>query len=294
MKKIYCIAFLVLTSLAANAQDEGAIVKKERLALSQGVFVGLGPSITFGKNIGDYGIGFNAEIGFMKRLNRVLSIGPSLSYQTFKYDAEETGSNNAFLGDETQNDNGDYFIPGMVVDFDGGTINMYSLSVNFKLNFIPVTDNSKVSVYGFAKPFVSMASRTDVKGDARIFAVYDEMGDGAYDEEDLIFGYNNYYIDLPWEAGDPTWSQLGIDISDDLKAETKVTGGIFIGPGVEFMPAKKVSIYAQLAFGYTFPVSFISTEKYEGNDLNKVDEKYPIVEEGFPSLNVQAGVSFNF
>ena len=86
----------------------------------------------------------------------------------------------------------------------------------------------------------------------------------------------------------------GPDSFEALASETVVTGGIFIGPGIEFMPAKSVSIFVQAAFGYTFPVSFVSTGSYEPTIESYVDENFPMVKEGFPSLNVQVGMSFNF
>ena len=86
MKKITCLAgFLLLSAGTLFAQDEGVISKRERIDRSKSVFVGLGPSFTFGENIGDYSVGLNFEAGFVKRLNRVLSIGPSISYVVVHY-----------------------------------------------------------------------------------------------------------------------------------------------------------------------------------------------------------------
>lgn len=300
MKKIVYLLSFSLICFSVAAQDEGLLTKQSRIALSNGVFVGIGPSFTFGKNIGDYSTGFNAEAGYMKRLNRVLSIGPSLSYSSFKYDPKETGDNNMFF-DSPSNETFDpdyyrYYIAGMYIDFKGGDMSLLSAAVNIKLNLIPIMDDTKVSVYAFAKPFITSVTRKEVKGTAYIYRVYDINNDEVYTEDEAVTSIQEtgYVIDVPWVAGDPNWASQGIDISDDLKSDTRITGGIFVGPGVEFMPTKSVSFYAQALLGYTFPVSFISTEGYKGNDLNAVDEKYPMTEKGFPSLNLQFGVSFNF
>src|SRR5688572_5582607 len=99
MKKLICLAgFIFISASTLMAQDEGVIQKRERIDRSQSVFIDFGPSFTLGENIGDYSVGFNVEAGYVKRLNRVLSIGPSLSYLSFKYDPEETGFNNVFIG----------------------------------------------------------------------------------------------------------------------------------------------------------------------------------------------------
>jgi hypothetical protein len=295
MKKIICLsAWLIVFGFTLHAQDEGAIEKRERIALDKGIFIGLGPSLTLGKNIGDYSTGINFEIGYTKRLNRVLSIGPSISYLKFNYDPEKTGENNAFISDEMfSGEFYDYWV-AMYVDFKGGDLSLLSAALNFKLNFIPIKDNSKISVYGFAKPFITSAQRSAVTGKAYVFGVPDQDENGAYSEDEIYAGAEFGVVEIPWEAGDPQWESLGLTISDDLKKDSRITGGIFIGPGIELFPAKKVSFYVQAAFGYTFPVSFVSTEKYKGNVLEKLDEKFPITEEGFPSVNIQFGGSFNF
>ena len=293
MKKIYLLIFFSVLLTIAKAQDEGTIVKKERLERNKGIFIGGGPSFTLGKNIGDYSKGINVEAGFVKRLNRVISIGPSVSYINFKYDPKKTGINNVFFGEQEYDQNDDIYTPGLYVDFKGGDLTLMSVAFNVKVNFIPVTDNSKVSVYGFVKPFITMAKRKEVKGEATIFALYDSNYDGTYQDSEIEDAVANAVV-LPWEAGDPTWQEYGVTISDDLKEDSKITGGVFIGPGIEFLPAQNVSFYAQAAFGYTFPVSFVSTKKYEGGDINTIDEKYPVTKEGFPSINVQVGLTFNF
>ena len=310
MRKSTYLAFLLLAgSFAIRAQDEGAIVKKERIDKSQGFFFGLGPSFTLGKNIGDYSTGFNIEMGFQKRLNRVFSIGPSISYLSFKYDPEVTDVNGSVylgtgdvLGWKTK-----YNLPnlvyqwGYILDLEGGDLNLISLALNLKLNLVPVKDDSKISVYGFAKPFVSICSRTEVNGSDRryTYEIYEDDNGTETTNDDLLY-YNldddELYQDFSYSANDatPGSAEWGPDQYEALASETVVTGGIFIGPGVEFMPAKTVSIFVQAAFGYTFPVTFVSTGSYEPTVDSYTDDQFPMIKEGFPSVNVQVGMSFNF
>jgi hypothetical protein len=281
MKHFICLITMSVSFMYAIAQDEGTIVKRERLARSQGIFISAGPSFTLGKNIGDYSVGFNIEAGYTKRLNRVVSIGPSLSYLQFNYDADETGFNNIFIGGPYQDESGAPFYLGALIDFKGGNLSLTSLAVNFKVNIVPVMDNSKISVYGFAKPFVSYVNRSRVSGEAIILSNY-------YDLENPDDWY--YELTIPWES-DP---ELGIEVSDKLKAGSEVTGGIFVGPGIEISPAKSVSFYIQASFGYTFPITFVSSKSYSGESLDTLSGEFPMIKEGFPSVNVQAGLSFNF
>jgi hypothetical protein len=306
MKKIYLFVLMMATITALNAQDEGAIVKKERFEFGQGIFLGGGPSFTLGKDIGDYSTGISFEAGYVKRLNRVLSIGPSISYINFKYDKKVTADDlsNIFIGGPYPGNNENYYYEGAIFQLKGGDLSLISLAVNLKLNLIPVTNTSVVSVYAFAKPFVSIASRTKI--DAAIVTFYN-YGD-PYSSEDWADAYlNNSNEPFEWTPG----LELDTDgdgvadtkVTDDLNKQSSVTGGIFVGPGIEFMPAKKVSIYLQTSIGYTLPVSFIDTKKYTndenlGNDtdyfLQNGGEKYPTTKKGFSSINIQFGATFNF
>lgn len=291
MKRIVCLAGFLLSAYAIIAQDEGVIQKRERIDRSKSIFLGFGPSFTLGENIGDYSVGFNVEAGFVKRMNRVFSVGPSLSYLSFKYDPEKTGFNNVFIGGPYTDPQGDLYHEGLYFDLSGGKLSLISLAVNLKFNFIPIKDNTKVSVYGFAKPFLSFATREAVTGVGTYLINYGDIESEAdWDKVE----------DFDWEAGAEDF--YGYEPPDDLEKQTQVTGGIFIGPGVELFPTGKVSGFFQASIGYTFPVSYISTKAYEnsenyGNDLDvflEQIEEYPLTKKGFPSINLQFGVSFNF
>ncbi|HMG94579.1 MAG TPA: hypothetical protein VK589_31185 [Chryseolinea sp.] len=307
MTKFTYLAFLVACSFVVCGQDEGTIVKRERIDRSKNIFLGFGPSFTLGENIGDYSVGYNVEAGFLKRVNRVLSIGPSVSYIAFAYDPEKTKAENAedlYVGtsydingwhdryDQAGLNPDQEWDFGWLLNLEGGNISLLSLALNLKFNLIPITDKSVFSIYGFAKPFISWANRTAVTGSGQRY-IYE-----AYEDEvnELLYPYppysevNIWYLDDGEDGVDP-WGPTQIPA---LAEESKITGGIFVGPGVEFNPAKKVSIYAQAAFGYTFPVSYVSTESYPKTVQSYVNPEFPIVEKGFPSVNVQLGVSFNF
>jgi hypothetical protein len=299
--------------LSAVAQDEGVITKKARIDKANNIFLGLGPSFTFGKNIGDYSTGFNVELGFMKRLNRVLSIGPSISYLSFKYDPEKTkpeddseagfyqGSGDidtdwydseygSWNNKYELNESYDY---GYVLALEGGDVSLISLAVNLKLNFVPVRDHSIVSFYVFAKPFVTSTQRKEVSGTGTmyVYEAYEEFNGTPNNEQDDILYYNQ---------GDDTWyatgyvDRWGAAGYPELKKKSSVSGGVFIGPGVEFFPAKRLSFYLQPMIGYTFPISFVSTKSFDNTMKSYTDPAFPIVKKGFTSLTVQVGASFNF
>src|SRR5687768_16427461 len=84
--RLTCILILLLAfHLNISAQDEGTIAKKGMFTKGKSVYVNGGPAFRFG-NTSDYCCGLNLEAGFLKRINRILSIGPTLSFNKFDYD----------------------------------------------------------------------------------------------------------------------------------------------------------------------------------------------------------------
>jgi hypothetical protein len=306
-KFTYLAFFLVACAFIVGAQDEGTIVKRERIDRSNNIFIGFGPSFTLGKNIGDYSIGFNIEAGYQKRMNRVFSIGPSLSYLSFNYDPEVTNvKGSAYLGyGDPAGWGTKYSIQGFAYDYgyvlslEGGDLSLISLALNLKLNFVPIKDNTKFSVYGFAKPFISYAMRGAVNGkDQRYsYEIYEDINGTLSQTLDDVLYYGEtgeYYADLIYNDLTNTGNQWGPEEYEALEESNEVTGGIFIGPGIEIVPTNGLSFFLQAAFGYTFPVTYISTESYEPTITDYVKEEFPMVKKGFPSVNIQFGLSFNF
>jgi hypothetical protein len=324
MKHVYGLLIaIVLVPAFVNAQDEGNITKKERIGRSSNIFVSAGPSFNFGKNIGDYGTGINIEVGYAKRVNRLLSIGPSISYITFKYKPEDASieNGNAYYGtglidtdwygsyfsnwDEKYNLTGngisssyDY---GYELTLNGGDISLLSLACNVKLNLVPVKDTSPISVYLFVKPFITRSTRKAVTGQGvfYVFEAYEDFNGGAQGTPPA--NADNEFDDiLHYATDDDTWYATGY--TEDwgpegfpvLEEKSVITGGVFLGPGLEFMPAKSISVFLQPAIGYTFPLTFVSTKSYSNTSSDYVSEEFPIVKKGFTSLNVQLGISYNF
>lgn len=314
-KALLSLIFMMIIQTTLRAQDEGAAVAQERFARDNSIYIAGGPSLTFGENIGDYSTGINIEIGYTKRLNKVLSLGGSVSYLQFKYDPSLTKAETAddlYVGnsddyilraipfdDPSLTHNSKYGLSevwdfGYLLNLEGGDLSLISLAFNIRIDFIPIGDNSKIAVYGFAKPFVSMSKRTEVEGigERYIYEAYEDDNGTFNDTSDDILYYN---------TGDDTWYADGYvdewNASDGfpaLKEESSITGGIFLGPGIEFMPSGKISAFVQAGFGYTFPVTYVSTESFEKTAENYLSDDFPIIKEGFPSLNIQAGISFNF
>jgi len=277
MKKTILFVTIFLMATYAFGQDEGNVVIKERFERDKSIYLSLGPAFTLGKNLGDYSTGFNVELGYLKRVNRVFSIGPSLSYLSFAYDASKTQKNYYDQPDDV----------AIELSFSGGNVSLLSLGANIKLNFVPVSDNTKFSVYGVATPFVAMATKSEMTGNA---ILYQDGGNGIYTKK----------------AGSVDFSK---DNVPGFKKDTNVTGGIAIGLGFEVHPAQKISFFGQLGFSYTLPVNYIATSSFVTNSLQYEDangkiyydeatsldqETFPIVKKGFSAANLKIGIAYNF
>lgn len=280
MKKIILFLTVFLVTVCAFGQDEGKVVVKERFERDNSIYLSLGPAFTLGKNLGDYSTGFNVELGYLKRVNRVFSIGPSLSYLSFAYDASKTQKNYYDQPDDI----------AIELSFSGGNVSLLSLGANVKLSFIPVSDNTKFSVYGVATPFVAMATKSEMTGTAYLFQ---DNGTGVYNK--------------------PTQPVSSVAFSKDnvpgFKKDNNVTGGINIGFGFEVRPTQALSISLQPGFSYTLPVNYIATSSFVTNSIQYHDtngkiyydeatslnqETFPIVKNGFSAWNIKVGIAYNF
>ncbi|MFZ6011745.1 MAG: hypothetical protein ACOYXT_15490 [Bacteroidota bacterium] len=278
-KSLYVLAFIFAVFGSAIAQDEGEVVVKQRFARSKSIYFSVGPSLTLGKNLGDYSAGFNFEGGFLKRKNKVISFGPNISYLFFSYDATKTYPY--------------YYDPGndlaVELAFTGGDISIISVGFNIKLNLIPVGDDTKFTIYGIATPYLAVAGKSAMTGTIDAYA---NDGTGVYD-------------DYQWTA-----EFTGNDV-DGFNKESSATGGLHAGFGFEILPAGKVSIFGQATFSYTLPVNYVGTRQYlHEDDLyvdNSVPKKYyydtqnslyldafPLVKKGFSAVSLKFGLAFNF
>jgi hypothetical protein len=279
MKKlVFLSCALFLLALDTRAQDEGSAVAKARFERDKSFYLSGGPSIVVGKNLGDYKNGINVEVGFAQRLNKVFSIGPNLSYINFKYDEEKTYP---YYYDVENDIAIEYFQ-------EGGDISLISLGCNFKLNFIPVGDDTPLSIYGVANPFISSMTRKAFKA------------------------YGDFYGDLDGDIVYDDWLLSAEFTKDDipqLAKDSKITGGVLLGFGIEFAPTKPVSLFFQASFAYTMAIKYSATESFLKDEFSYVDgigtiyydadetiyqEDFPIVNKGFSSLALKAGISFNF
>ncbi len=276
--KIVLVAFslMVVVIFGLQAQDEGKIEKRERIERNKNIFVGGGISVINDSNLKEYSTGFNFEGGFSKRLNRVLSLGASFSYLSFAYNTPASSKQAPVFGKYPDNfytgfedfpaQNLTDVHSGYIVNFNNTNLSFLSLAVDFKVNFVPVKENSVISFYGFAKPFISYSKHSDIKVSL------------------------DSYTDI---NNTNTWA-FGASASEVVPLDGNVTGGIFLGPGIEINPTKPISFFLQASFGYTLASDFISTKSYPTRDLKLFDDpNWPGKSTGFSSINFSGGILIN-
>jgi hypothetical protein len=200
-----------------------------------------------------------------------------LSYLAFKYDPKITASSiivptdiktfpSNFYYDPTALADPTFINAGALISVSGADLSLISLAMNLKVNFVPIKENTTISVYGFAKPFVASASSSS--GNLLLEGVF----------------VNTQYTLT--KVGGASATQ-----SVPFNSESVITGGIFIGPGIEFFPNKPVSFFLQASFGYTFPLDQSSIKSLP-RDISKWGD-VPVKSIGFTSINFSGGISFN-
>jgi hypothetical protein len=266
-----------------RAQEVADVDINSRFKKDQGVYAGLNFAGVLGKTLGDYGGGFGLEVGYMRRLNKLVSLGAGISTLSFRYDAAKTYKYYYDIPDDQE----------IQLSLHGGNVNLISLGINAKINFIPVSDASKFSVYGIVSPYISVYTRGALSG----------QGDYYNNNGNAI--YNIYSSTSTWDGSN----------FPALKKASGVTGGANLGFGVEWLPARTISYFLQATVGLTGPISYVSSESYLHNEDKYSDgstppltlygdseslkksyfnDNFPIVKKSFTTATIRFGVAFNF
>ena len=282
MLKTYFLILVgfVLISFTGLSQDEGVISKKGEVSKAKSVFIGMGPSYRFGNNNSDYKGGFVLEGGFLKRINRILAVGPSFSYTKFDYDRSisDSYSDRQAEGNNIFYETGGYEI--RVVNMKGGDLKFISAGFNVKVNFIPISESKKFTFYANVKPFILLSKKAEITATYKIY-------------------YSNT---IP--AGDPSTWYVSTDTtpltSPYWSEDNKLSGGLNVGVGAGYILPSGLEFFLNGSTGLTLPVSHIRTSEFpntldnSGTVDQQVNPKYPLVKKGFTTFIISLGVAFNF
>ncbi len=270
--------FLLLLCLNGFSQEEGPLTKKVRAPNSKVMFLQGGPLFKFGNNTGDYSGGLSFQGGFFTRLNKFISLGPFISYSKFNYDESISDS----FGDKSAKGNNVFVEQGgyeaKVVYMEGGDLSFVGLGMNAKFNVIALTETSKFSVYGIAKPFILLAKRTEITATSESWYM------GTIGDDPLLWTFNaEEFLDSK-SPNREHWA-----------SKTEFSGGMDLGVGGEIALPSGLGFYLQTTIGFTLPVSYINTIEFPATlagGYNHPD--YPLVKKGFTTLNVSIGINYIF
>lgn len=274
---LFLLVVSLVSTIPGSAQDEGPITKKARVvSKANTVYFSLGPSFRFAGNDSDYGSGFNVGAGFLKRLNRIVSIGPFVSYTTFAYDKTIS---NSFADPDARGNNifieeGGYQVK--VVHMQGGDLKLSSVGADLRFDFIPSERVVKFSFYGIIRPSLVVAARSKITA----------RGETWYLSEP------NNHDPSSWDYSGPPDDDLSPEGWD---AETGFTGGLSAGLGAAWSSPSGLSLFMQTVAGSTFAISHIRTNAYKNTLADGYyNPEYPLVKKGFQYMNVSVGISYTF
>ncbi len=273
--------------LCGYGQDEGALIKKERFEFGKSLFFMAGPEFHFGKKA-DYTGGYTLKAGYVKRVNRIITLGPVLGFSRFAFqpsysnsykNGNEKGNNIFQVNDE---DDALFLYYVFVVNMRGGNLNQFNLGLNTRINFIPYEADKKVSVYGMIEPFLLVSNRSKVTATTDVWSVQDFPFE---DPKEWDPDSKELYEELgPNSPSRSHWAN-----------KTELTGGINVGLGIEISLPTHWKLYVQPALRYTLPITHINTTRYPALSVEGYkNPKYPFAKESFSSIGILFGIAHNF
>jgi len=292
-----------LSFFLGYGQDEGPAVARARFDYPNALVVSAGLTRVYNKNVGNYTWGKSFDFSYSRRLNRVISVGGSVSHSEFDYDPTKTPvtptSENLYQGFDydaqlestsalTYKDlyaiaDNYEFLKGFQLTLEGGRVALTSIGLQLKIDLIPLSEKTPFSVYLLARPFVAISRRGAVTGKGTMYLYQATVKDNNFTTTTDEKWYPTKYTEI--------WGPQNYKA---LEAVTVLTGGLQFGPGIEWRPGKRVSIQLNTLMGYTLPVSFVSTRSYEKTLASYTNPEFPMVKKGFPALGLYAGVAWNF
>ncbi len=263
IKTVLTLVVILYIHHVVIGQDEGTLTKKSRvLSKSTTLHLSVGPSFNIGS--GDYSTGLNLQAGLLKRLNRIVSIGPNLAVTKFNY--------NKAAGNTTFIEQGGYEI--WKVRMEGGNLTLSSIGLDLKFNFIPSERIQKFSPYAIVRPVVLLSTRSQISGSV-----------------------DTWYRDEVSDNTGTTWYYSGTTetlTSDQWEAASEVTAGMNAGIGGELMMSPGLSLFLQSVVTLSLPITHVDSKSH-GTDLSGfTNREYPFSKGSFTSLSISLGIAYSF
>ncbi|MBX2894369.1 MAG: hypothetical protein KF763_02940 [Cyclobacteriaceae bacterium] len=274
---LFCFSILMLCH-EVMCQDEGTLQRKARFEKPHSAGIQVAPLFRMGK--ADYSGGFSVLANYAVRVNRILRVGPAVSFSRFSFQNSLTDSyrKRDVKGNNLFQEAGGYEI--YVVKLQGGDLNQLSAGFQFNFNLIPFQEEQKFNVHVGLQPYLLVSHR------------------GAVAASYQIWYANTFPFDEPalWSGGDVTVNETAASPGrSNWDAETTTTGGILISTGIEFSLPENWNLFIYPVLRYTMPVSHIKTAEYPPLQTEGYkNARYPLVKESFSAVGVWMGINYRF
>ncbi|MFN3840338.1 MAG: hypothetical protein ACK4RF_06490 [Cyclobacteriaceae bacterium] len=260
---LFFLAATLVLPFTATGQDAGQAEIKQRFermhfsSFSVGFLKG---------STGDYANGWQADVGYGKRLNKLITIGANLTYQTlgntyngYDYYVSESDEPSAFPPGSTTD--GDPYDESIEVAISGGTFSSFSVSGFVRMNFIPYSDNSRFVVFGFIKPSAGISFLSAMTKEVRLVVDYEYV--------------STTYV--------------------DRQSSSSFVAGVSLGPGLEFIPTKNLSISAHFGFNSQFGDKIVLDKRaFRPSTATVNNGDFPVTSGALISLSFTLGLQYNF
>jgi hypothetical protein len=264
MKNLLLLAVLMpVFYWPAYSQEEGRAEVKERFERMH--FSSFSVGLVRGST-GDYDKGWQADVGYGKRLNKLITVGASLSFMSlgnsytgYDYYVTESDEPSAFPPGSTTD--GEPYDESIEVGISGGSFSSFTLNGFLRMNLTPYNDQSKVVVFGFLRPSLGISFLSAMTKEVR-----------------LVVDYT--YVDTDFY---------------DRPATSSFVAGFSLGPGVELIPAKNFSVAAHVCFNSFFGDSIVLDKSaWRPSTATVTNVEFPVTSGALISLSFTVGLQYNF
>ncbi|KXK25764.1 MAG: hypothetical protein UZ12_BCD005001527 [Bacteroidetes bacterium OLB12] len=284
MLKPFITLFVTLLAFSLYSQDEGLIERKARFEHPHSIGIQIGPLFRMGK--ADYKGGYLVSATYTSRVNRILSIGPALTFSRFAFQPSLTNSfekdgvkgNNIFQEDSLGDDGNNYLgYAYYVATLRGGNLNQLTAGLNLKLDMMPFKPDRKFNWTVGIQPFLLANSRSEVSGTINTWYL------GTVEDP------------LEWEkSGEFKEEDSNTPGRSNWASKTEVSGGVLVTAGVEIALPGNWKLQVLPALRYTFPITHVKTATFSPLESSLNSSRFPFAKESLTTVGVVVAMSYHF
>lgn len=277
MRSAFLVMLHGLVSFQLCCQDEGPLELKPRFENAKSFAVTIGPEFRF-RSKADYSGGYFVSASYLKRLNRIITLGPAISFSRYAFDPSSTNSyeKKGVKGNNVFQDVLDIYTM-YVVALRGGDLTQLSIGFDVDLNLKPFNPDQKINLSLVVHPFSMVNHRSAISATTVTWVRNDP------DDPPTL-----------WNGGDISREEGPQSVGRGLWATQKeFSGGIQSGLKVMVDLPDNWSLHIQPQLRYTLPISHIKTASFQSVGGNE-NARFPIVKERFSTISILVGISHHF